>query len=100
VDLHDRFDQQEQTAADEDQIAPGNLLGQHSEKRCGEPHHPGEHEQQGEAGEHGKTQAQHARPLALLRRQPENQDGDEDNVVHPEHDFENGQGDECYPCLG
>ena len=46
---------------------------------------------QAQAHDHGQRQADHARAVALMRRQLVGQDGDEHQVVDAQHDFKNDQ---------
>ena len=91
VDLGGRLDQQEHAAGDQDQVAPGDLEAPEREHRRGERHHPGDARQQREPHDQRERQADDARAVALLRRQLVGQDGDEDQVVDPQHDLEGDQ---------
>ncbi len=84
----------------QDQVSARDSLVQHGEERLGETHHPGQREQQQDAGAHGEPQPQNARFLALSLRQAADQDGDKDDVVDAQHDFEQGKGRESNPGGG
>ena len=89
--------QQEQAAQQQHQIAAADALAKHLEQIGLEAHHPAQREQQQQARDHGKAQAQLARAVAELHRQAADQHRDEDDVVHAEHDLECGQHGEGDP---
>ena len=100
VDLVGTFGDKEQPPQQQDQVSARDSLVQHGEERLGETHHPGQREQQQDAGAHGEPQPQNARFLALSLRQAADQDGDKDDVVDAQHDFEQGKGRESNPGGG
>ena len=55
------------------------------------------HAQEQDAHDHGAGKAELAADMALLGREALRRDGDEHNVVHPEHDFQKHQGHERDP---
>jgi len=70
------------------------------EQRLGEPHDPGEREQQHNA--HGHRAAEPDRPSALLLflRQLADEDRDEYDVIDPENYFEKGEGEQRNQPVG
>ena len=69
-------------------------LPEQLEQRLGQPGDPDDRPQQRDPHHHRGDQADAARALLLLLRQFRRQDRDEDDVVHAEDDFEEGQRDE------
>ena len=65
VDLDGGFVEQEEAAADQDEVAAGDVAAEHGEQRLGEAHDPGDGEQQQDAHAHGGEQPGAPR-LALL----------------------------------
>ena len=100
VDLVHALPEQEQAAADEDEVAARDLLPEHAEQRLGQPHDPGQRQQQQDARAHRERQAEPARKVAPFGRQPADQDRDEDDVVDAEHDLECGQRGQGDPGVG
>ena len=100
VNLVGGFGQQEESAHYEYQIPAGNLLAEHAEPGVHQADDPGQAEQQGEAGEHGKADSQRSGEIPLSLRQPAYQDGDEDDVIDAQHDFERQKGRQRHPGLG
>ena len=68
VNLERRLGQQEQSAADQDQVAARKLVAEHREERRGQPDDPGQRHQQQDAHAHRGHQAEPARPALLLCR--------------------------------
>ena len=64
VDLEGALAEQEQAAADQDQIAAGDRMPERGEQRRGQPDDPGQREQQQHAGHHRAEQAQRGAPSA------------------------------------
>ena len=60
---------------------------------CGEPHDPGEREEQQDAHAHRAAEPERAPALLLFFRQLADEDRDEDDVVYAENDFEKRQGE-------
>ena len=58
---------QEQPAADQDQVAPGEFVAEQREDRRRQPHDPGQRQQQRDAEDEGERQADLARELAPAR---------------------------------
>src|SRR5690606_13435452 len=65
-----------------------------------EAHDPAEREQQQQARDHGEAQAQAAGLVADVGGQADDQDGDEDDVVNAEDDFQGGQHCKGDPDIG
>ena len=85
---------EEQAAAEKDQVASGEASAHHGDQGFGHAGHPRERRQQRDAHEHGKEQAEPAGEGALFPRQLVHQDGDEDDVVDTQHQLEGGEGEE------
>ena len=83
-----RFGDEEQTAADQDDVPPGNGHAKEGYNGRGEAHQPGE------AGEHDHAENEREREAdlsgaaCLLGIEAGGQDGDEDEIVDAEHDLE------------
>jgi hypothetical protein len=97
VDLGGCLDEEEKSAADEDQIAPGELESPHAEQRLLERDHPADARQECQAHHQGEGQAEDAGTVALPRRQPVGEDGDEDQVVDAKNELERDQREETDP---
>jgi hypothetical protein len=63
----------------------------------GESHDPGNGKQESQARHHGQAQAHLACDGALMLGESSDEDGEEDNVVDPQHDFQRGQGSQGDP---
>ena len=87
VQLSGGLEQQEQPAHQQDEVAPRNTQWPHAEQRCGECDQPGHGRQQHQTHAQRKGQTDDAGPVALCGRQLVGQDGDEYEVVHPQHDL-------------
>jgi hypothetical protein len=99
VDLVHALPQQEQPAEDQDQVAAGDLLHER-EQRLGQPHDPGERQQQQDARQHRQQQPQPPCQRAARLGKAPDQDRDEDDVVDAEHDLQRRQGRERDPGVG
>ena len=84
---------------EQNKVTAGDRLLPHREQRGGEPQNPAQRKQQGNAHEHGQRQANETRLSPLLQRQFVNQNGDKDDVVNAEHDFEHGERQQRDPDL-
>ena len=100
VNLRRAFVDQEQTAADQDQIAPRERLACDGEQRFAQVHDPGKHGQQGQTRPHGQNQTDPACDGLPFARQAFGEDGEEDKVVDPQDDFHDRQGQQADPDLG
>ena len=100
MDLLGALPEQKETARDQDDVPPGNGHGKDGEEGRGGADDPGQHQQQGNAHEHGEEQAQAPRHLPTLGRQPVHEDGDEDDVVDPQHELQGREREEGYPGFG
>src|SRR5690606_5767377 len=87
-DFQRALEQQEQAAEEQDQVAARDALAHHREQVGGQAHHPGDRQQQQDARAHGQGQADKARPGLLVLGQARNQDGNEDDVVDAQDDFQ------------
>jgi hypothetical protein len=106
VDLLRRLPHQEQAAGDQDQVAPAEggveaFAGQAQvEDRRRQADDPADRRQQAQSHDQGQADADPARPLPVLGGQFVRQDGDEDQVVDPQHDLHDHQGDQGRPGGG
>jgi hypothetical protein len=100
VDLARRLEEQEEAAAQEDQVAPRELERPEGRDRLREPDDPREQREEHEAGEERKREAHLARGGAAFLGQAVREDRDEEQVVDPEHDLEADERDEAHPDLG
>ena len=100
VDLDRRLGEQEQAAADQDEVASGDAAAEHGEERSGEADDPGNRQQQQDPHQHRRQQADPPRPRLLVVRQLARQNGDEDDVVDAEDHLEEGQRDEGEEAFG
>ena len=91
MDFARAFGNQEQTAANQDQVAPGEFVAEDGEDRRGQPHDPGQRQQQRDAEHESECEADAPRELSLPRRQACDQDTDEDDIVDAENDFQHRQ---------
>src|SRR5262245_34338538 len=90
---------QEKPADYEDEIAPGNLLVKKRKKRGGETDNPGNRKKQDNAHYHRQAQAEEAGSGLLRGRQFACKNGDEDNVIYAENDFQSEQGGKSDPSV-
>ncbi|MNE27089.1 hypothetical protein D3C80_1204830 [compost metagenome] len=103
VDFLGGFPHQEQTAGDQDQVAPAEggvealAVEAQVEDRRRQADDPADGGQQGQAHDQGQTDADPARALTMLGRQLVRQDRDEDQVVDAEDDFHDHEGHEGRP---
>ena len=66
VDLVRRLGDQEQAAADQDDVVPGEVAAERREHRIGQPHQPGQAEQQDDAEHQREREPDLARALGVL----------------------------------
>ena len=92
VQLRGGLEQQEQAAHQQDERAPGKLERANREQRRGQCDQPRDDGQQPQAHEQGQGQANDAGAVALFRGEFVRQDGDEDQVVHPQDNLQHDQG--------
>ena len=95
-----RLADQEQASGDQDQVPAGDLVSKHGEERGGQPHQPGEREQQADADHQRQRDADPADALALVRGDAPDQDRDEDHVVDPQHDLHRCEREQGNPGIG
>src|SRR3712207_6549422 len=100
VDLEGALAEQEEAAQDQDQVAPGDLLAQDRKERRGEPDDPAEGQNQQDAHDQRQPETEAPGEGLPLLGQLVNEDGDEDDVVYPEHDLQGQQREESDPDLG
>ncbi len=100
MDLERGLSDQEQPAADQDQVAPGHAAAKYGEQRRGEPDDPGDRQEKENPHEHRGQQARATRPCLLVAREFPRQDGDENHVVDAEDDLEERQRDEGEQTFG
>ena len=91
VDFDGGFPEEEEAAADEDEVASREAVVEGVEERLCEAHDPGEGEEEQDAHAHGAGEAEGAGAWLLVAGQLADQDGDEDDVVDAEDDFEKGE---------
>src|SRR5215475_10852466 len=90
---------QEKPADYEDEIPPGNLLVKNGKKRGSETDHPSNRKKQGNAHYHRQAQAEKAGSGLLRGRQFACKNGDEDNVIYAENDFQSEQRCKSHPSV-
>jgi hypothetical protein len=100
VNLEGCLAEQEQSAADEDDVAPADLHSRDLEQRRSQADDPADREQQEDPHDHGGAQADDSRAVLLFGRQLPGEDADEDDVVDPEHDLQDRERQEGDPDLG
>src|SRR3712207_6071563 len=100
VDLEGAFAEQEEAAEDQDQVAPGDLLAQDRKERRGEPNDPAEGQEQQDAHDQRQSETEATGERLPLLRQLINEDGDEDDVVYPQHDLQGQQRKKSHPDFG
>src|SRR5882762_10306 len=76
-----------------------DLVSKHREERSGQPHQPGKREQQADADHQRQRDADPADALALVRRDPPDQDRDEHHVVDAQHDLHRGEREQGNPGI-
>jgi hypothetical protein len=69
-DLRRGLVDQKEAAAEQDQVAPGDASAEDLEEGLGEPHHPGDREQQHETHAQREREAHPARQRLLFDGQP------------------------------
>ena len=99
VDLPGRLGDEEQAAAEQDEVAPGDVAAGHREQRLRQPDHPADGEQQQDAHAHGREQAHLSRSGLLLHGQLAREDRDEHDVVDAQHDLEGRERDQGDPGI-
>jgi hypothetical protein len=97
VDLHGSLGQQEEPSGRKDDVAQGDGMSEHGEKRPCKPRHPRDAGEQQQPGDHRQPQAGTSRAALLGRRQAVGHEGDEDQVVDAQDDFQGGQGQKTGP---
>src|SRR6266545_502793 len=99
MDLMRTFPDQKESTHKQDKVAPGDFVAKDHKQGRTQAHNPSERKQQGNAHEHGQYQPYGTRPPLLLGWELANQNGNEDDVIDTQHNFEDCKGQEPYPCL-
>jgi aryl-alcohol dehydrogenase-like predicted oxidoreductase len=76
---------------EEREIATAHLMPEHRKQRCRQSGHPRDGQQQENACDHGQRKADKARLRPLMRRQLPGEDGNKDDIVDAEDDFEHAE---------
>ena len=100
ADLGRGLPEQEDAAADEDEVAPRELVAVEREHGRRQADDPRDGQQQRDAHAHREAESDVPGPVAVVGRQALDEDRDEDDVVDAEHDLEHREGDEGDPDLG
>ncbi|VVO40485.1 hypothetical protein PS704_05800 [Pseudomonas fluorescens] len=100
VQFHRRFEQQEHTTEQHDQVTTGETVLEHFEQRLRQGHQPGNTRQQAQAHQQGQGQTDDSRTVTLLRRQLVRKDGDKHQVVDAEHQLQHDQRQQAQPRGG
>src|SRR5690606_33994264 len=90
---------QEQAAADQDDVPPGNPHSENGEERSAQRHQRRQGEEQGEAENERQRQADPARPVRRPLIATRDQNRDENQVVDAEDDLERGERDKRRPSV-
>ena len=96
----DGLPDQEQAAADQDQVAHREPVVADREHRLREPDDPRDRQQQEDPHPHREPEADRPGAVPLLRRQALHEHRDEDDVVDAQDDLEDRQGQQGDPRLG
>src|SRR5262245_15647499 len=99
VDLMRALGNEKQATAEEDQIAPGQLIAKNHQERRREADDPRQREQQSNTHQHGQAQPDKTGFLGLIPWQLSGQDRDKNDVIDAKDEFERHQGDERDPDL-
>ena len=91
MDLECRLGNQEQAAADQDDIAPGNRVAGDDDERRAQPPEDGQREQQGDAENECEQKPDLARAPARSLIEIGGQKRHEDDVVDAKHDLKRGE---------
>jgi hypothetical protein len=98
MDLLGRFPDQEQSAGEQDEIPPAELMAEQRKQRLRQLHDPRDRAQKSEAQYQRAADADAARARALVFGQLVGQDRDEDQVVDAEHHLHGDEREERHPC--
>ena len=99
VDLAGGLHQQEEPAAGQDQVADRHGLAEGLEQRLVQREDPGQAEEEGDAGHHRQPEPQLPGEVPSVLAHAIGQDRDHHDVVDPEHDLQDREGDEGGPGL-
>src|SRR6266545_5577427 len=97
VNLEGGLGEEEEPAAEQDEVAPGPAVAEEGEELAGEPHHPGDAEEEEEPRPEREREPEAARRRLRLARQLPGQDREEDDVVDAEDDLHRREGGERDP---
>jgi hypothetical protein len=97
---HVAFAIRKRPPSEQDQVAARDRLPEDVEPGLDEAHHPRDREEEADPHQHREREAEAPRARALLLRELPGQDREEDQVVDPEDDLEEGQGQEGDEVLG
>ena len=100
-DLVGRLADQEQAAAEQDQIAPAEVVSEQAEQGGRQSHHPRDREQQPEQPHPEREhEAERRASGCCWPRQLRRHDREEDDVVDAKHDLQRGEGRQRDPAVG
>ena len=91
VDFVGGLADQEQSAADQNDVAPGEFQVFHRQHRLRQPDQPDQEAKQKDAEHQGQQQPDLPRAFCLRLRNPRHDDRQEDDVVDAEHDLQRRQ---------
>ena len=97
MDFVGRLGDQEQPAADQDDIAPGKREAMHGDDGLGQSDQPYQQAEQQDAKHQRQRQADLARALRLRRGMPRDDHRQKDDIVDAEHDLQRSQGQQRRP---
>jgi len=93
------FCEQEQAAAEQDEVAARDGVAESGEQLVGEAHDPSDREQERDAAKHGQPEAEYASRFLLLGGHPAHNDRQKNDIVDAEDDFKRRQRQERDPRL-
>src|SRR5262249_44237172 len=99
VDLARAFDQEEQAAGDENEVAPGKVVTRDAEDRRREMNDIGDAAKHDDAEDERERQTDAPRHEPLLRRHAGDQERDEHDIVDAKYDLQRAQRDEARPGM-
>ena len=97
MDFVCRLRDQEQAAADQDDVAPRKCEVLHGNHGLGQADQPHQHAEQQDAKHQRQQQADLARALRLRGRNARDDHRNENDIVDAEHDFQRRQGQQRRP---
>src|SRR5690606_30209309 len=99
MQLHRALGEQEDTAANQDQVSAREGELTDAEQRLGERNNPRDREKQSDPHHQRERQADHARLVALMRWQLVREDRNKDEVVDAENDLKDDKGPKTDPDI-